>query len=144
MVSVAEALSVLGQAAPHGQEEAERTSRDLVRRGMPANVLNRLAEAFQTSVGEVQRIVGLSAATATRRRAGKVPLRQEASDRAFRMANVFALAAAVFEEKQRARDWFKTPNRALHGERPLDLLDTEVGTQQVVRILNRIEFGTYS
>ncbi|HZY97174.1 MAG TPA: antitoxin Xre/MbcA/ParS toxin-binding domain-containing protein [Candidatus Cybelea sp.] len=135
---------MLGQPAPAGAEEAEKTARDFVRRGMPVTVIDRLAEAFRTSASEVQRIIGVSRATGTRRRTSKAPLRREASDRAFRMASVYTLAANVFEDTQSAREWFKEPNRALQGERPLDLLDTDVGTQQVVRILNRIEYGVYS
>jgi uncharacterized protein (DUF2384 family) len=42
-----------------------------------------------------------------------------------------------------AADWLKTPNRAL-GVRPLDLLDTEAGTDAVDRLLTRIEHGVYS
>ena len=60
------------------------------------------------------------------------------------MASVLVFARQVFEDDATAQDWFHEPNRALHGERPLDLLDTEVGTQQVVRILTRLERGVYS
>lgn len=144
MVVAAEALRTLGQPAPAGAEDAEKRARELVRKGMPATVIERLAETFKTSVGEVQRIIGVSRATGTRRRTSKTPLRRDASDRAFRMASTYALAANVFEDPENAREWFKEPNRALRGERPLELLDTDVGTQQVVRLLNRIEFGTYS
>lgn len=144
MVSTAETLRALGRRVPRDEAAAERTARDLVRQGMPVGVIDRLAKAFGTSIAEVQRLVGVSRATGTRRRAGNAPLRQGASDRAFRLAGVFALATKVFEDEAAARDWFKERNRALQGERPIDLLDTEVGTQQVVRVLERIEHGVYS
>ena len=144
MINAAKALRVLGQPAPNSTAAAEKRATELVRRGMPATVIERLAQTSGTSVGEVQRIIGVSRATGTRRRAGNEPLRRDASDRAFRMASAYALAADVFEDSEKAREWFKEPNRALRGERPLDLLDTDLGTQLVLRLLNRIEFGTYS
>lgn len=144
MINAMETLRVLGQSTPGHAEAAEKSARELVRHGMPASVIDRLADAFDMGIGEVQRIIGVSPATGTRRRASRAPLRREESDRAFRMANAYALASKVLEDERRARQWFKQPNPALHGERPLDLLDTDVGTQQVIRILNRIELGIYS
>jgi 4-hydroxy-tetrahydrodipicolinate synthase len=68
-----------------------------------------------------------------------VPPLQPASSDAFRLAGVYTLAERVLEDPARARAWFKERNRALDGERPLDLLDTEAGVQRVVEVLNRIE-----
>jgi len=142
MISAAETLRTLGQRPPAGRG-AERAARDLVRSGMPSSVIARLAKAFNTSVDEIQRIIGVSRATGTRRRASSAPLRPAWSDRAFRMASAYALAKRVFESPENAREWFKERNRELHGERPIDLLDTDIGTQEVLRTLNRIEYGIY-
>lgn len=140
----AEALKMLGQRAPRGPKEAQKAARDLVREGLPSAVVERLAKAFDTSIDVIQRIIGVSRATGTRQRSQRAPLRPLSSDRAFRLASVYTLAEHVFEDAENARAWFKEPNRALHGEAPLDLLDTEAGTQDVVRLLRRIEYGVYS
>ena len=50
----------------------------------------------------------------------------------------------VFESPQTATSWLKRPNRALNGNSPVDLLDTDAGTQQVTELLDRIEYGVYS
>jgi putative toxin-antitoxin system antitoxin component (TIGR02293 family) len=47
-------------------------------------------------------------------------------------------------ERAIAEGWFNRPNRALGGEKPLDLLDTNAGVEQVVDLLNRIDYGVYS
>jgi putative toxin-antitoxin system antitoxin component (TIGR02293 family) len=54
---------------------------------------------------------------------------------------VAAHAVAVFGDERTAADWLRRPNRALSGEMPLLLLDTEVGTAQVDEVLGRIEYG---
>lgn len=45
---------------------------------------------------------------------------------------------------EKARLWLKTPNRALRCERPLDLLDTEIGARQVEDVLLRLNDGIFS
>jgi putative toxin-antitoxin system antitoxin component (TIGR02293 family) len=61
-----------------------------------------------------------------------------------RLARVAAQAQDVFESAETATRWLKRPNRGLNGRAPVDLLDTDVGTEQVVELLDRIEYGVYS
>ena len=62
------------------------------------------------------------------------------------LKNKLILGAAldVFENVETARNWLKKSNRALAGKTPLELLDTDAGTQQVDQLLNKIEHGVYS
>jgi putative toxin-antitoxin system antitoxin component (TIGR02293 family) len=61
-----------------------------------------------------------------------------------RLARVAAQAQDVFESAYPAMSWLKRPNRALAGYAPIDLLDTDAGTERVVELLDRIEYGVYS
>jgi putative toxin-antitoxin system antitoxin component (TIGR02293 family) len=61
-----------------------------------------------------------------------------------RLARVAAQAQDVFESADTATSWLKRPNRGLNGHAPVDLLDTDAGTEQVVALLDRIEYGVYS
>ncbi len=144
MISVADTLQMLGQRAPKGQS-AERAARDLVRKGLPLRVIDRLAEAFGAPADQILALIGLSRATGYRQKARRgAGLRAVQSDRAFRLARVMTLAQNVLEDDRNAREWFHEPNRALQGERPIDLLDTETGTEQVMRVLNQLEHGVYT
>jgi putative toxin-antitoxin system antitoxin component (TIGR02293 family) len=60
-----------------------------------------------------------------------------------RLARVARRAAEVFEGSDAALDWLKSPNRALAGETPLTLLDTEIGAESVLDVLGRIEHGVF-
>jgi putative toxin-antitoxin system antitoxin component (TIGR02293 family) len=60
------------------------------------------------------------------------------------LARVAAQAQDVFESADTATSWLKRPNRGLNGHAPVDLLDTDAGTEQVVELLDRIEYGVYS
>ena len=50
----------------------------------------------------------------------------------------------MFGDQEKAIVWLGTPNRALGGDRPLDLLDTDMGARMVEDILGRIAYGVYS
>lgn len=145
MINTATALRLLGHRVPSKSKSAERAAEELVRKGLPARVIDRLADAFGAPASEILWLIGLSRATGYRKKAkGAQSLRAAQSDRAFRLARVFTLAQSVFEDDQNAREWFREPNRALGGDRPLDLLDTETGTARVMRVLNQLEHGVYS
>jgi putative toxin-antitoxin system antitoxin component (TIGR02293 family) len=60
------------------------------------------------------------------------------------MARVYANAIEMLGGEEIAIQWLGTPNRALGGERPLDLLDTDTGVRMVEDILGRIAYGVYS
>jgi putative toxin-antitoxin system antitoxin component (TIGR02293 family) len=60
------------------------------------------------------------------------------------MARVYANAVEMIGDREKATAWLGTPNRALGGDRPLDLLDTDLGARMVEDILGRIAYGIYS
>ncbi|MCR9293382.1 MAG: MbcA/ParS/Xre antitoxin family protein [bacterium] len=53
-------------------------------------------------------------------------------------------AADILGERDKAREWLLAENRALYGNRPIDLLDTAIGFEDVMDVLQRIEYGVYS
>jgi putative toxin-antitoxin system antitoxin component (TIGR02293 family) len=55
-----------------------------------------------------------------------------------------ARAEEVLGSRERAGAWLRGPVRALGEARPLELLDTDLGAQQVEQVLGRIEHGVHS
>lgn len=88
-------------------------------------------------------MVGLPARTLARRKKER-RLRADESDRLLRLARVAAVAEDVLGAQDKAGRWLQKPNRALGGIAPLDLLDTDLGAEEVVTVLGRIEHGVYS
>ena len=113
-----------------------------LREGLPFASMERV----QTFTGDpewVLKVIGMSSRTFLRRKKDKQPLDLVTSDRLYRLAKIEAVAIATFGDEDTAIDWLKAPNRAL-GEKPLSLLDTEAGADQVLRVLGRIEHGVYA
>jgi putative toxin-antitoxin system antitoxin component (TIGR02293 family) len=42
-----------------------------------------------------------------------------------------------------AQQWMNTPASALGGNRPIDLLDTDVGAAQVLNVIRAVNWGVY-
>lgn len=114
-----------------------------VRRGLPWGAFEALVSALAISQAELAAKLHIHSRTLARRKAaGRLEAME--SDRVFRLARVLAHAVDVFESIERARDWLKTENRALDGQTPLELLDTDAGAHEVDDVLGRIEHGIFS
>ena len=115
---------------------------EIVREGLPARVLDALAGNLKLTRGELAAALGIAERTLARRRKEGVFTAEE-SAKLLRLARVARRAVEVFEKSELALDWLKRPNRALGGETPLALLDTEIGAESVLDVLGRIEHGVF-
>lgn len=113
------------------------------RAGLPYAALEAVAKRYEVPVPRVADILGLSPRTLARRKKER-RLSPEESDRLVRLARVTAVADDVLEAPKIAGEWLRTPNRALGGAAPIDLLGTDLGAEQVETILVRIDYGVYS
>jgi putative toxin-antitoxin system antitoxin component (TIGR02293 family) len=120
------------------------TLAEMVREGLPAEALFRLAERLDLRQAEISAKIGIPQRTLTRRMARHARLTAAESDRTVRMAQVYATAVDTLGSENKATQWLKTPNRALRGARPLDQLDTDPGVREVEDVLGRIAYGVYS
>ena len=126
-----------------GQDYAN-DSVEVVRRGLPIQSFKRVASYYQLSDAQMSKAIGTSVRTIMRLQKEDKPLNATWSDRLYRLARVAAQAQDVFESAETATNWLKRPNRGLNNCAPVDLLDTDAGTEQVVELLDRIEYGVYS
>jgi putative toxin-antitoxin system antitoxin component (TIGR02293 family) len=110
-----------------------------VREGFAIEVIDNLRDSGRLTAGEVHRVIAPARTLAHRRKHGG-RLNQEQSERALRVAEVLARAEEIFG-RDKAHRWLRRPTRALEGETPLGLLDTQPGTEAVLNLLGRIDHG---
>lgn len=115
----------------------------VIREGLPAAALESFVDRTELDVVGVTAVIGMSARTWARRKAQAHKLTPVESDRLYRLAHVVARASEVLGARDKAVRWLRKPNRALGGAAPFDLLDTEIGEDQVVTVLERIEHGVF-
>ncbi|HEC26666.1 MAG TPA: DUF2384 domain-containing protein [Gammaproteobacteria bacterium] len=116
-----------------------------VRKGLPVSAFTRV----QHKLGDEKifkwllTYIGASESTLFRMKQANRLFNPIQSDRLLRIARIQSLARDVFDDEKTAINWLTAQNRAL-GDTPLNLLDTETGTDEVERVLYRIEYGVYS
>lgn len=114
-----------------------------IRLGLPYASYEHVAHLLEASLDEVGQVLNLPTRTRARRKREK-RLEPDESDRLVRVARILATAGNVLGSPDKAARWLRRPNRALGGEVPLHLLDTEVGEQLVEDVLGRLEHGVLS
>lgn len=103
--------------------------------------LDHLAQLLQVDRGELARVLGVSLRTLQRKAGENQRLGPAASDRLARVRRILDLATGVLGEPAKGARWLTSVSRALGGEVPLHMLDTDMGTQRVQQELHQIEFG---
>jgi len=140
--AIAEVLGgkrILGRSIKSFSELAE-----LIREGLPANSLICLAAKLELKNAALSDKLGIPQRTLTRRLSQHSRLTAAESDRAVRLARVYATAVEMIGNADKAAHWLRTPNRALGGAIPIDQLDTDLGAREVENVLGRIAYGVYS
>ncbi len=131
----------ISRRRPHRMDAAETVER--IRAGLPILEFEALQTLLGLNAEELAQHLGISRSTLVRRRkVGRLDMLE--SDRMLRFARLYARALEVLEDEAAARDWLKTPARALNFAAPLSFAETEAGAREVENLLGRIEHGVFS
>ncbi len=139
MIAPEKTAAIVGGTSMVGGEI--RSGMDLaraVRRGLPVGAAQHVLDSGRLTAAEMDKVV-LPKTLANRRKIGT--LTAEQSDRLIRAARLLANAEETFGSREKAGLWLRRPTKALGGEQPLDLLDTEEGAREVEILLGRINHG---
>jgi putative toxin-antitoxin system antitoxin component (TIGR02293 family) len=115
-----------------------------IKNGLPAEMVVTLSTSLDMSIKSIAELTDIAESTLARRRRKKGKLKANESDRVIRIARLRDRAVDVFEDENRANRWLKTPLRALDDHAPLKYAESELGAQEVMNLLGRIEHGVFS
>ncbi len=125
------------------QGNVEQVIRSM-REGVNANAIPQFAERFGLSQEKFLELLRLPKSTLKARIKNGDNLSPLEQDRLYRADKVWHRAIAVLEDSAAVQSWIVRQNRALGGEVPFALLDTEAGYELVLDTLARIEYGVIS
>jgi putative toxin-antitoxin system antitoxin component (TIGR02293 family) len=129
--------SVLALAPlPHSFAELD----DRVSKGLPKGALKASIERVCKSREERKHLLYRMIPEATYKRR-RTTLSAEESERAERLARIFATAQYVWDSEDEARAFLNTPHLMLHGRTPLDVSMTELGARRVEDLLWKLYYG---
>jgi putative toxin-antitoxin system antitoxin component (TIGR02293 family) len=115
---------------------------ETIRQGIATQVFEQIATAIGVGKETLARKLNINAQTLRKRKSRM--LSAEEAEKSLRVARIFALANEILGSSDEARQWLNDEVAALDGKRPLDLLDTDVGAQEVTNLLNCIKWGVYA
>ncbi len=115
---------------------------EIIRKGVATQVFEQIATAIGVGKETLAAKLNINAQTLRKRKSRM--LSADEAEKSLRVARVFAMASEVLGSEDEARQWLNDQIPALGGKRPLDLLDTDVGAQQVTNLLQCIKWGMYA
>ena len=115
-----------------------------VREGFSYAALERFRRVADLPAAVVAELLQIPARTFHRRKVdGR--LRPDESDRLLRVTRLFGKVLELFEgDTEAARAWLGRPLAALGGARPIELAQTEPGTEEVEVLIGRLEHGVFA
>lgn len=123
-----------------------RSDLDLARAihgGLPTRAVDAVMDSGLLDPAELYKLV-IPRRTLAHRKEKRQRLTPEQSDRLARVVRVAARAEEALGDPDKASRWLRKHNRSLGGNRPLDLLESDIGARMVERVLTRIEHGVFS
>ena len=129
-----------------GSQYANPTDFDLLqlaRKGITKKALLALAKKISLTLEEIATVLHISERT-LQRYTPTTLVKTEYADKAIELARLYERGIEVLGSERAFSGWIKTPNLALGGEIPFNLLDTRIGFKMVLDILGRIEHGVFS
>lgn len=112
-----------------------------VRAGLPLSEIDEVAETLGVDRAQLAALLDTSLRTLQRKTESDARLGAAASDRLARIQRIHELATHVLGAGDKASRWLTSASRGLGGEVPLEMLDTDIGTQRVQQELREIEYG---
>ena len=116
---------------------------DIIHDGLPYRTLDFVLSTDLVELKEIHDLVA-PRRTLAHRKEKQGTLSPEQSDRLARVVRMMGRAEDALGSREKGQRWMGTPNRALGGKRPIERLESDVGSRMVERILGRIEHGVYS
>ena len=116
---------------------------EFVRNGVTKKFLVKIKEKTDLDYDKLAKVLSVGRATLINKN-GNTPFNVPLSDRIVGLADLYEYGYQVFGDVENFNHWMLTPNRALGGVKPYDLIDTQYGKDEVKHLIGRIAYGVYS
>ena len=114
-----------------------------IKKGLPISAFEKIQKELDVSADTLASTINIATRTlARRKKEGR--FHSDESERVLRIASLFDRALQVLHSQNRVQLWFKSPQKGLGGQTPLEYADTEPGAREVEDLLGRLEHGVFS
>lgn len=114
-----------------------------LKQGLSTEIADELCIELKITRQELARYTGVGERTLKRKfKEGRLNCGQ--SERMVRLSRLLERTVQVMGGREAAVQWLKAPRSYLRGQTPLDMVVTELGTEEVLNLLGRIEHGVFT
>lgn len=113
------------------------------RKGLSIKQLKNILAFTNLSIKDIAKVISLSDRQLARYDDQKI-LRRDISAHLIMIAELYQFGYDVLENKENFQKWMQSKIRGLGYQKPIELLDTPFGIQDVKNELGRLEHGVYS
>ena len=114
-----------------------------INEGLDGKVATLIVDWAKMSQNDLRKMSGIPPTTFGR--SLKARFSPDQSERLVRIIRVIDRAVELFEgDKEEAQKWLKEPNRALGWKVPAELMASETGAYEVIKLITRLEHGVYA
>jgi putative toxin-antitoxin system antitoxin component (TIGR02293 family) len=117
---------------------------DALNSGLPIESVETLMNQCGIELTTAAALLGMGYSTLKTYRRNRMRLTPEQSARAYRVARIYERAVAVIGSEVDARAWLAEPVLALGNRTPLAAMTSDLGSERVLHILERLDDGVYS
>lgn len=114
----------------------------MVKRGFTKDQLAALKDTLELEYATLAKMLAVTDRTLYLKK-GKEVFSQAVSDRILSIIDVYGYAYDIFLDKKKMLRWMKRKNKAFGDLPPVEVMDTQVGVQEVLNELRRLEMGIY-
>jgi putative toxin-antitoxin system antitoxin component (TIGR02293 family) len=115
----------------------------IVRGGVTKTYLTKLKEETSLDYDALAQALSVTRATLINKK-GSQKFNDHISEGIIAVAEVYSFGYEVFEDKDNFNHWMFSPNQALSGAVPFDLMDNQFGRDEIRNLIGRIAYGVYS
>jgi putative toxin-antitoxin system antitoxin component (TIGR02293 family) len=114
-----------------------------IREGLDGKIARLITDWAKITQRDLSKMSGISLITFSRR--AKTRFSAGQSEQLVRIIRVIDRAVELFEgDKEEALKWLNLPSKALSMKVPTELLASETGAYEVMKLIIRLEHGVYS
>ncbi|MCS3431620.1 antitoxin Xre/MbcA/ParS toxin-binding domain-containing protein [Klebsiella sp. BIGb0407] len=114
-----------------------------INEGLDGKVVNLIVDWAKMTQNDLRKMSGIPSTTFSR--SLKSRFSAEQSERLVRIIRVIDRTVELFEgDKEEAQKWLNDPNRALNWKVPAELVASETGAYEVMKLITRLDLGVYS
>lgn len=114
-----------------------------IQEGLDGEVASRITSWAHMTQSDLRKMSGIP--NTTFNRSVKARFSAEQSERLVRIIRVLDRAVELFEgDKAEAQKWLNEPVRALGWQSPAEVMTSETGAYEVLKLITRLEHGVYS